>query len=107
VLEFNLKVRAQELVDVYTKVGKGSVETTERLKLTLQGQQGDKKTKFTLICDPEFRKEYALKKVVRVRLDIPQTELDLDAKTNGAAEAALRSARGRRGASTKAPQVSA
>ncbi|HXU06533.1 MAG TPA: hypothetical protein VN903_36510 [Polyangia bacterium] len=101
-ITFNLKVRAQELVDVNTKLEKGTVQVTERLKLTLTGQSGDKKTKFVLLCDPELRTEYALKKIVRVQLDIPQGELALDApqpaKPKGNGDANATKKRDRRGA---------
>ena len=110
-IEFNLKVCAQELVDVNTKLEKGTVQVTERLKLTLKGQQGDKKTRFTLLCDPELRKEYALKRVIRVRLDIPQTELDLEGASAGSGNAAAQEsarpsasrgiARGRKGSKSE------
>lgn len=74
-LKLELKVKGQELVDVNTKVGKGTVEVTERLKLKMKGMQGDKKTKFELMVDPSFKDEFAIGEIVELNLRVPQVPM--------------------------------
>lgn len=103
-IKANLEVVGHKLVTINTKVAKGTIERTRRLKLELEGIDGDKKSRCTLMVDPALKDTVPLADIAEVTIVIRQVRMDLPAKADAAPAAAPRRSRPpAKGSKPKAP----
>jgi hypothetical protein len=85
--EIKLRVVGHEIVTVNEKVGKGRYEATERLQVKLRGVDGNKRTRATLLVEPDDIDDFPLREIGEMSFAFRQGRLPL-AKGKGRAAAA-------------------
>lgn len=85
--DMRMQIVGQEIVTRNIKVSRGVIEAKRRIKLKLQGVDGDKATRSVFEIDPKLRDRYPFGAVMHIAMIVEQAEFDFDAPVDDTEDA--------------------